>query len=197
MIENGRRACLALAVASPLWLSGCATTVFPPHDVADPARIGVLDHGRHTSLIMEVPGDGMVRYAYGDWNWYALRETGAVEGSAALLWPTQAALGRMWLPGPFSQTAVAREVQVPIEHAVYLTVEARAVRRLVDRLDRIFDESGATRLYNETYDLEFVHDPEPYWIFHNSNQVVAIWLEELDCRVEGPTLFAVWQRGAD
>ena len=42
----------------------------------------------------------------------------------------------------------------------------------------------------------FVPYPEPYWIFHNSNQVVAGWLEELQCRVQGPALFAVWRLGA-
>jgi hypothetical protein len=34
----------------------------------------------------------MVRYSYGDWNWYALRRTGPAEGTAALLWPTHIAV---------------------------------------------------------------------------------------------------------
>ena len=186
---------LALAVASPLWLSGCAATVFPPDRVADPAQIGVLDHGWHASLIVEVP-DGMVRYSYGDWDWYALRQTGPAEASSALLWPSQAALGRRELPGPFSPSAVSREIRVPIEHAVYLTVEAQEVRRLVDRLDRIFYENSDSRIYNEAYDLYFVPHPDPYSMFHNSNQVVADWLEQLGCRVEGTSLFSVWEQGA-
>ena len=97
----------------------------------------------------------------------------------------QAALGRKELPGPFSPAAVAREVRVPIEHALYLTVDARDVRSLVDRLDRIYHANLALRIDNEAYDLVFVPHPEPYWIFHNSNQVVAAWLEQLQCRVEG------------
>jgi hypothetical protein len=167
--------------------------VFPPDRVADPAQIGVLDHGRHTSLIVEVPDNGMLRYAYGDWDWYALRQTGPAEASSALLWPSQAALGRKELPGPFSPMAVSRDVRVPIEHALYLIVEAREVRRLVDRLDRIYYENRSTRVYNEAYDLVFVPHPEPYSTFHNSNQVVGDWLEQLGCRVEGTTLFSVWK----
>jgi hypothetical protein len=171
--------------------------VFPPERVSDPVQVGVLDHGHHTSLILQFPGDGMRRYSYGDWEWYALRQTGLAEGSAAVFWRTQAALGRKELPGPFSPAAVAREVRVPIEHALYLTVDARAVRSLVARLDRIYDANFAERVDNQAYDLVFVPHPEPYSILHNSNQVVAGWLEQLQCRVEGPALFAIWKRGAD
>ena len=57
-------------------------------------------------LIVQVP-DGMIRYSCGDWDWYALRQTGLLERSAAILWPSQAALGRKQLPGPFSPVAVS------------------------------------------------------------------------------------------
>ena len=191
-----RRPCRILAAAAPLWLCGCANTVFPPQHATDPVQVGILDHGQHTSLIVEIPGAGMRRYSYGDWQWYALRQTGPLEGTSALFWPSEAALGRKDLPGPFSPTAVALEVRVPIEHALYLTVDAHAVRGLTGRLDRIYDANFAERIDNEAYDLVFVPYPEPYWIFHNSNQVVAGWLEQLQCRVAGPALFAVWRLGA-
>ena len=171
--------------------------MYPPQQVADPVQAGILDHGRTASLIVEVPGGGMVRYAYGDWTWYALDRTGPVEGSAALLWRSEAALGRMELPGPFSPAAVAREVRVGLEDTLYLTVDARDVRRLVDHLDRIFEENRARSVYNETHHLVFVPHPEPYSMFHNSNHMVAAWLEQLGCRVEGPALLSSWRRGAD
>jgi hypothetical protein len=196
VIGSRRGRGLALAIASPLWLLGCATTVFPPHHVANPVQVGVLDHGRHTSLIVEIPGNGMLRYAYGDWQWYALRRTGPFEASSALLWPSQAGLGRQELPGPFSPTAVSRQVRVPIEHALYLTVDAGKVRHLIERLDGIFFESSADRVYNEAYDLVFVPHPDRYSMFHNSNQVVRDWLEQLGCRVEGTAFFSNWQKGA-
>ena len=197
MSADRRGPCCALAITAPLWLAACATTVFPPQRVADPAQIGILDHGRTASLIVEVPDGGMLRYAYGDWNWYALGRTGPAEGSAALLWRSEAALGRMELPGPFSPTAVSREVRVGIEDTLYLTVDARDVRRLVDRLDRIFEENRARSVYNEAHHLVFVPHPEPYSMFHNSNHVVAAWLDQLGCRVEGPALLSSWRRGTN
>jgi hypothetical protein len=196
MVVSWRRRCPALAVAAPLWLSGCGATVYPPPDVAAPSQVGVLDHGQHSSLILQIPG-GMVRYSYGDWQWYALRQTGPIEGISALFWPSEAALGRKELPGPFSPAAVARAVRVAIEHALYVTVDASDVQLLVGRLDRIYEENHAERVDNAAYDLVFVPYPEPYSMFHNSNQVVAGWLEQLGCRVEGPALFAMWRLGAD
>lgn len=197
MSAHRRLLCCALAVIMPLWLAACATTVFPPQPVADPAQIGILDHGWTASLIMEIPDRGMLRYAYGDWNWYALGQTGPAEASSAMLWPSEAALGRMELPGPFSPTAVSREVRVSIEQALYLIVDARDVRRLVDRLDRIFDENRARSVYNEAPHLVFVPHPEPYSMFHNSNHMVAAWLEQLGCRLDGITLFSNWKLGTE
>ena len=197
VIASRRCPRLPLAIVAPLCLAGCATTVSPPQRVTDPAQIGILDHGHHASLILEMPGDGMRRYSYGDWQWYALRHTGPAEASSALLWPSPAALGRKQMTGRFSPMAVSREVRVPMEHALYLTVDARAVARLIAHLDRIFYENSASRVYNEAYALVFVPHPDPYSMFHNSNQVVGNWLEQLGCRVEGAALFSVWKRGTD
>lgn len=196
MIASWRRRRAALAAAALLCLPGCGATIYPPHPVAEPAQVAVLDHGWHSSLILETPG-GMLRYSYGDWSWYALRRTGPAEGIAALLWPTQAALGRRQLPGPFSPAAIAREVRVAFEDAIYLTVDTQAVHRLVTRLDRIYHENSAALVYNEPYDLWFVPHPDPYSISRNSNRVVADWLEQLGCRVEGTTLFDIWQLSVD
>lgn len=180
-----------LVLAGFLLLAGCTNRIVPPDDVVEPARVGVLDHGRHSSLIVET-ADGMTRYAYGDWGWYAIDQTGAFEGSAALLWPTPAGLGRKDLPGPFSPPAVAQGVRVPIEDAVYLTVEAGRVRRLVAHLEQIFEENASTRLVNRAYDLTFVRHPQPYWLLHNSNQMVKTWLQELGCTVEGAAIRSSW-----
>lgn len=181
-----------------LFLSACTTTIYPPRHVADPVRAAVLDHGRHASLVVEVPGrPAMIRYAYGEWDWYALRQIGAAEAISAVFWPTQGALGRKELPGTPSPDTVAREVRDGIENAVYFNVEADAARSLIARLDRTFSENISTRIYNEPYDLEFVQAPESYWLFHNSNFVVGRWLEELRCRIEGPTYLSDWRLGTE
>jgi hypothetical protein len=188
-----RREGRVLGALLALCLSGCTTVVVPPARVAEPARVALLDHGRHASLVLKTAESGMVRYAYGDWDWYAQGTTGAIEGSAAVLWPTRAALGRRRLPGPVSPAAVTRQVRAPIEDALYLTVAAPDARRLIDLLDRIFEENRATRIYNEASDLYFVRHPEPYWILHNSNQMVGDWLEQLGCRVQGLVVLSNWE----
>ena len=71
-------------------------------------------------------------------------------------------------------------------------MDARDVQLLVGRLDRIYEENHAERVDNAVYDLVFVPYPEPYSMFHNPNQVVAGWLEQLGCRFEGTALFAIY-----
>lgn len=69
----------------------------------------MLDHGRHASLLMERADGSMVRYAYGEWEWYALGRTGPARAFAALFVPSEAALGRKELAGPLTpETARAR-----------------------------------------------------------------------------------------
>ena len=175
-------------------LAACSTSIVPPAHVREPAPIAVLDHGRHSSLLLDAGDGSMVRYAYGDWQWYALRQTGPTEASGALLLPSKAALGRKRLPGPVSPEGVARNVKVGVEKAYFLEVEASAVRDLMARLDSVFSANLYSRVVNEAYDLEFVPDPEPYNFFsHNSNSVVADWLRALGCRIDGTALWADWR----
>jgi hypothetical protein len=112
-----------------------------------------------------------------------------------MLWPTQAALGRRRLAGFPSPDSVAREVRIGVEETIFLDVEADAARALIDQLDGLFFENISTRIFNELYDLEFVHHPEPYSLQHNSNHMVARWLEELGCRIEGSATLSRWQLG--
>jgi hypothetical protein len=172
---------------------GCSTVVVPPSRPADPEPVFLLDHGRHASLVLPGAEGGIVRYAYGDWRWYAEGNTGLWQGAAALFWPTRAGLGRREMEGPVGVGAVRRQVRVPIEVLYELMVEARAVAGLRMRLDSIYEENLATRLTSRLYDLEFVEHPNNYWALHNSNVVVASWLRELGVRVEGAALFSDWQ----
>jgi hypothetical protein len=179
-------------VAALLAATGCTTTVAPPAEIAEPARIALLDHGRHASLVLETTDGGLVRYAYGDWRWYALRQTGFVDGVAALLWPTQGTLGRRELPGPLDPATVSEQVRVPIESAIYFDVEAAHADHLRAHLEQIYQANLETRADGFAFDLVFVHHPEPYGMLHNSNQMVGHWLSELGCRVGGFALFSDW-----
>jgi len=185
-----------LGLGPPLFvLSGCATTIVPPAGVLHPQPVFVLDHGRHTSLVLPHP-DGLVRYAYGDWRWYAREDTGIFHGMAALLWPTQGTLGRRVLPGPATEEGVRRSVGVVVEHLYMIPVEATRAAALREELEGLFLAQRATRTYSAASDLEFVHHPDGYSAFNNSNHMLADWLEALGCDVHGSAMFARWQLAA-
>lgn len=169
----------------------CTNTVVPPPAPAQPAAAFLLDHGRHSSLVLERP-DGITRYSYGHWAYYARNRTGALRASGTLFGANAAGLGRRHLPGPAEMTNVHRRIRVPIEHAWRIEVPAAAVDRLAGRLDRLFVEQAASRIDNPLYDLEFVRHPDPYRTSHNSNHVTGAWLRELGCRVDTGTPFSVW-----
>src|SRR5687768_14257878 len=98
----GLRQVAALA-ASGIVAACAATYVVAPPPLAPAiarAPVAVLDHGRHSSLVIGLPDGRMVRYAYGDWRWYAEGKTGAAEGYAALFRETPSALGRRVMAGP-------------------------------------------------------------------------------------------------
>ena len=174
-------------------LGGCAATrVIPPATPAEPTAVFLLDHGRHSTLILP-HGDGMVRYAYGDWNWYAKVETGVFAGSSAVLFPSRAALGRRVLKGPATVGGVRRHLAVGFQHIHPLTVEAARAEALRRDLDALFFASAEAPRENTIYDLAFVPHPRPYSAFENSNHEIAKWLRELGCEVEGTAFWANWR----
>lgn len=183
---------IATAIAALLVLSGCATHVVPPTGIAESAKVFILDHGRHTSLVVSTADDEMVRYAYGDWRYYAERRTGPGQAIAALLWNTPSALGRRRLPGPATAAAVRQQVPLEIEALYEIEVERRRIDALRRELDAIFDAGDEPRETPETA-LYFVPHPRAYNLFHNSNTAIANWLEALGCEVRGWRIFANWR----
>ncbi len=183
----------AILVGLALTSAACTTVVVPPAEPHAPQPVFLLDHGRHSSLVLPGEAGGLVRYSYGDWTYYALGRAGPLEATAAVLWPTRAGLGRRELPGPPTPEGVRRAVLVGIEHAYELIVASRDVGRLRASLDAIYLANRHTLVYNPGNDLELVHHPRPYTAFHNSNRVVADWLEELGCEIRGAALLARWR----
>jgi hypothetical protein len=181
-----------LAILALSLLCGCAIQVTPPAGVEEPATVFMLDHGRHTSLVVSTPEGGLVRYAYGDWRYYAERLTGPGHAIAALLVSTPGALGRRNLPGPPSPEAVHRQVPVVIDHLYPLQVERARVEALRRRLDAIV-ATAERELESPDADLVFVPHPSDYNLVHNSNRAIADWLVELGCEVRGRPLLARWR----
>lgn len=182
-----------VALSGLLGLAACTNIVIPPPAAPEPQVVFVLDHGRHASLVLPAVEGGVVRYTYGDWNYYARGEAGVLEATGAAVWPTTAGLGRRQLQTPGTSTGVRAAVLVGIEHLHEVTVAMQAIHRLRARLDTIYRTNIATLRYNPAYDLEFVQHPATYTIVHNSNRVVAGWLRELDCQVTGLLLLSRWQ----
>lgn len=174
--------------------SGCArVTVVAPTPPESPVAVFLLDHGRHSSLVLPIGQGGMVRYSYGDWEFYALRRTGLSTALAALLGPTQAALGRKQLAGPLTEAAVRRQLRIGIEYVFEISVELAAALQLQAQLETLFEAGRAGLIYSAEMDVEFVPHPVPYTLGHNSNRVVGEWLEALGCTVEGRALWSRWR----
>ncbi|MGH8131352.1 MAG: hypothetical protein ACRES3_10915 [Steroidobacteraceae bacterium] len=189
------RAWLGLLLVQTLafWLPGCATvTIIPPALPADPVNVFVLDHGRTTSLAIAASGGGLLRYAYGDWNYYALGKNDLWHGIAALFWPTQSGLGRGELEGPATVQSVQN--QMPwLEAAHSVRVERALALAFEWKMEALFDSLRDTQVDNSLYRLSFVHYPRPYTVLWNSNHAVAAWLHELGCETRGWPLRASWR----
>ena len=185
------RACTVALGA--LLVGACTNTVVPPPAPAQPVSAFLLDHGRHASLVVERE-DGLTRWSYGDWAWYAENRTGPFRASGTLFGSNRAALGRRELPGPAELAVIRGQVVVPVEAAWRIDVPARRAQGLNERLQRIFDDTPASRLLrNPLYDLDFAPHPEGYSAWHNSNHVTAEWLRALGCTVEMAGPYSIWQ----
>ncbi|HUF23777.1 MAG TPA: hypothetical protein VMN81_06590 [Vicinamibacterales bacterium] len=170
---------------------GIPTTVVPPASPVRPATVFLVDFGRTSGLVLTVGDDRMVAYVYGDWAYYALRKRGAFESIAALLWPTQGALGRKDITGPANADTVRRGIGAAVQQLHEFQVEQQAVERLHAKLDRLHREQlGTATQSNET---TFVHHPESYTHWSNSNHMTANWLEDLGCDIRGPAFSAWWR----
>ncbi len=190
---RGRERNALAAAAFTVFAAGCSTTIVPPESPAEPVTAFLLDHGRTPSLILPTADSNMTRYVYGDWNWYALRNTGPLDGLRALFWPSQGTLGRRDLPGPPDAHIIRERVRADtIQELLPITVARADVERLRRRLDEEH-RAGAQVAMAEALDIQFVPHPRKYSYFHNSNHAVAGWLRELGCEIPGPAFHSRWR----
>jgi hypothetical protein len=182
-------------VLTSLALAGCGGTVMHPGlDTANGVRpVFLLEHGRHSSLVLTRADGSMVRYVYGDWHWYAKGETGMRRAVPTLFAATGSALGRQALTAPATETSIRRQVPMAIRNIHRLAAPAERIDGLDQRLQQSFEDLQEQSHYNAAYDLEFVPGQRPYTLFANSNHVVADWLRELGIDVRGNPVFGTWQ----
>lgn len=174
-------------------LTACTSVIIPPDNPQEPVSVFVLDHGRHSSLVLPGEDGRAVRYSYGDWEYYALNRTGLGSGLRALLWPTRAALGRQHLVASADVAGLVTQLRLEVVESFELKVEMAAMRHLQQELGDLFDGATDSLHYSSTYDVNFVLHPEPYTINYNSNRMVARWLGQLGCTVVGRPVLSKWR----
>lgn len=197
-MQRRRRLLRWLRVGGLVLLSGCAGCVGrvvppEPHTLVQPVDVYLLDHGRHASLVLPHEEGGVVRYSYGDWRWYVAEERRFAVGAAAMLWPTEAGLGRGLYPQVDSSQDFERLAPEGLIAVYPLRAEASRVWALQRRLDAYFDAAEGEPVFNETYGLEFVPYPRRYSAFHQSNLKVASWLRGLGSEVTGSPWLSNWE----
>jgi hypothetical protein len=177
------------ALALPL---ACTTVVRAQAESREVVAVFLISEAKTSSLALPQPGGRFVRYAYGDWNWYALQNQSVLDGVAALFWPTPGALGRAVIES--AATAEAMRFALGGGVDVYLLeVDRTASDRLLARLDAAHERARQGRPVVQSYGLTFVRDPQPYTYFNNSNHRTAAWLRELGCEVRGPAFASRWR----
>jgi hypothetical protein len=183
-----------LIVSSLTLFASCTTTIRAPAPIADPSVVLLLSHGISSSLVLADEKGRAVRFAYGDWRYYALGRTGIRNAIAAIVCPTPSALGRQVIEGAAEQPeALIAQIGIGYGEMLLIRAERQAVRRLRQQLESLFLAAIETRVYNPEPRLEFVRHPEPYSLFNNSNQKIAGWLRALGAEVSGVPLLPNWR----
>ena len=171
----------------------CTTTIVQPTKPSEPVKVYLINHGYTSSLALPTPDGGMIRYVYGDWNYYALGNRGLLDALFALFWPTRGTLGRQRIDGASDVESLRSQVGVEIQQIHTLEVERSEVERLTTRLEAILEGQRESLVVNVANGMEFGHHPQTYNYFHNSNHVTARWLKELGCHVHGPAFSSRWE----
>jgi hypothetical protein len=195
-------------VSKVLWLAWVATvlvvvsvlvptTVTVPPNPTNPRTVYLIDHGTHASLVLETADNKMLRYSYGDFRYYALRDTSLAAGAAALLWPTPATLGRGELKGPVSEKSLRDQLVVVVEEIYLMEVAAEKADRLILDLDAIYFAGKDQLVKVPEYGLIFAPHPIDYFWNSNSSTMIGVWLKKLGGHVFGWVLISSWNVGSD
>lgn len=184
---------LAVAVLTIL-LCGCGAVVIGPAKVpAEQRTVHLLEHGRHSTLLLTAADQSRLRYAYADWSWYVDENAGLRTGFAAMLRDSRAALGRQRLVPAQPGENLASVVGVGIEKTYTFQVDASKVDDLLNSLEHLYHASADEPHHSSTRNLSFVEHPQPYRFSQNSNHMVAEWLGQLGVSVTGNPATGRWR----
>jgi len=167
------------------------TVLIPPAVDEEISKVFLIDHGTHTSIAIQQSSENYIRYAYGDKNYYANRDTSLSSGARALLVPTTSVLARGELEGMESEVDVEQALPVVIQKVYAFDVGQSKAKALIARLDGIHS-SSAEQIDVPAYGLVFADHPSDYHLFSNSSTMISSWLREMGVWTIGWGLIASW-----
>ena len=170
-----------LLVAGP-GLGGCQHVFKPPVALSDPVGVFVVDYGSHASLALPEEDSSLIEWSWGDWNWYALERTGAVEGLQALFTSPRSTLSRRELAP--AEDAEELTTRVGAEKVLALNVERERARALQRHLEARWLRRREHAVRHRSGRI-FVPDDAPYSLSNNSVHELARWLRALGAEVSG------------
>ncbi len=165
-------------------LTGCAD-IYPPDQVQQPTMIGVVNYGRHTSLLLPDAQSNVTEWCYGDWSFCAEGNRGIHVELGAVLLPTEAALGRRQFGAPIDSPGVRYLLEGYT--ITKITVERTRVEALSSELTARFNNRADEARYAPDFDMYFVPAGEAYGLWSTCNNAMAKWLRALGCEVIGCT----------
>jgi hypothetical protein len=174
-------------------LTGCAWRITPPTTPTHPVMVIVADYGHHSSLLLPGQDDGMVEFAWGDYEWFAKNHTGIWRALCAIFWSEGSTLGIKKYPPAAIEDPEDGPTMSRLTGANRLyrfAVSQDKVLPLRTRLLAAIDKGRDKTIHNDWNQMDFVPDDRHYWFADNCNHRTAQWLRELGCEVDGFVLFS-------
>ena len=176
---------MTLTLLSVTLCGGCVNRVTPPADPRDPVTVYVADFGRHSSLLLPTAPGYYNEYAFGDWDWFALRDTSIYSALRAIFFSGAATLGRQQLALPPGADAITAARAVGADRAIRLNVPADRAQQLLNRLEDLHYRHRGRMTYAVDLHMWFVPYRGHYAGWNNCNHLTRRWLEALNCDVRG------------
>lgn len=178
---------LALLLAAS-GLAGCGHRLTPPANVSDSVPVYVVDYGRHASLALpQRDAETLSEWSWGDWNWFALEETGVLQGFEALFASRGATLSRRVIAPADSLADL--QLRLGAEEVLALEVERSRAAALEAQLETRWHRRR-TEAVTGTGGRVFVPDEGRYSLGNNSVHELNRWLRALGVEVEGSGVVA-------
>jgi hypothetical protein len=194
-----RRSIWALAAAAAvaivlvaLLAGGCSMKLKGPDvSVLSPsqrARVVILDHGIHAGLVLPIEDGSAREYAFGEWEYFALEETGLGQTLGAVFVPSQGTIARRDIPGGARLDPMHLAGPYIVEGTHTLFVDTAKVRELVAMIEAERTKRAGEMITRD--DTTFVPTDRTYSVSHTCNHHLATWLEALDVKISGSRMWA-------